>query len=436
MKSVSENKKRARGMKVITTDKFNDREYISIFGICIYYCRELDDGYKKRFLCFRWFKRKNTIERKIDSILNELQKIGSKGKMSKLAAETDFENLPFEEIQKNSVLLIESNNFHSETLPGIARYFIDLGYNVDILLSYYENKLNPFDRYRFKKIRIKPIQNFDIRKVLKDSRLKKYAAVFFNSDRVNYQKDDSYQYFKESAIDEKKKIYMLHHPEAFQATNTNRCMLGNFDFIGETPPAIIVPTYYGNVKIKPKNEITSFVVIGNIDQKRKNFDLLLKTITQLKSQNIDNFKINVIARVGQLEIPEAIKKHIAFKGKLTYSEMYCEIENADFILALLDSSIPEHRRYLTKGISGTILLSYGFRKPCIVEKEFANQYGFTNKNSLIYSNKIDFHDALIKAINIDKTQYLNLQCELSELVNDISDQSKKNLSKFVPNIRG
>lgn len=113
-------------MKVITTDKFNDREYISIFGICIYYCRELDDGYKKKFLCFRWFKRKNTIERKIDSILNELQKIGSKGKMSKLAAETDFENLPFEEIQKNSVLLIESNNFHSETLPGIARYFIDL----------------------------------------------------------------------------------------------------------------------------------------------------------------------------------------------------------------------------------------------------------------------------------------------------------------------
>lgn len=48
MKSVSENKKRARAMKVITTDKFNDREYISIFGICIYYCRELDDGYKKK----------------------------------------------------------------------------------------------------------------------------------------------------------------------------------------------------------------------------------------------------------------------------------------------------------------------------------------------------------------------------------------------------
>lgn len=423
-------------MKIITIEKFDDRKYIKIFGICVYYCREVEDGYKKRFLCWRWLKSKNPIEIKIDSILKELKKIGSKQKASNLSAKNDVENLPFEDIKKNSVLLIESNNFHSETLPGIARYFIDLGYNVDILLSYYESKLAPFDRYQFKKIRIKPIQNFDIRNVLKDSRLKKYAAVFFNSDRVNYQKNDSYQYFKESAIEENKKIYMLHHPESFQATSTNRCMLGNFDFIGDTPPAVIVPTYFGNVKIKPKNEITTFVVIGNIDQKRKNFNLLLEAIAQLKLKKIDDFCVNVVARVGQLEVPEAIKKHINFKGKLSYSEMYHEIENADFILALLDSSIPEHLRYLTKGISGTILLSYGFRKPCVIEKKFANKYGFTNKNSLVYSGSKDFCEVLIKAINTDKTQYLNLQCELSELVNKISDQSKSNLSKFIPDIRG
>ena len=195
-------------MKIITIEKFDDRKYIKIFGICVYYCREVEDGYKKRFLCWRWLKSKNPIEIKIDSILKELKKIGSKQKASNLSAKNDVENLPFEDIKKNSVLLIESNNFHSETLPGIARYFIDLGYNVDILLSYYESKLAPFDRYQFKKIRIKPIQNFDIRNVLKDSRLKKYAAVFFNSDRVNYQKNDSYQYFKESAIEENKKIYL------------------------------------------------------------------------------------------------------------------------------------------------------------------------------------------------------------------------------------
>ena len=36
-------------------------------------------------------------------------------------------------IKKRTVLIFEPNRYHFECLPGYAKYFIDLGYNVDIL---------------------------------------------------------------------------------------------------------------------------------------------------------------------------------------------------------------------------------------------------------------------------------------------------------------
>ena len=39
-------------------------------------------------------------------------------------------------INKKTILIFESRNFHNECTPGYTKYFIDLGYNVDILMQY------------------------------------------------------------------------------------------------------------------------------------------------------------------------------------------------------------------------------------------------------------------------------------------------------------
>lgn len=37
-------------------------------------------------------------------------------------------------IKKNTILIFEPNKYHHECTPGYSKYFIDLGYNVDILM--------------------------------------------------------------------------------------------------------------------------------------------------------------------------------------------------------------------------------------------------------------------------------------------------------------
>ena len=38
-------------------------------------------------------------------------------------------------IRKNSILIFENNDFHYECTPGFTKYFIDLGFNVDIIMT-------------------------------------------------------------------------------------------------------------------------------------------------------------------------------------------------------------------------------------------------------------------------------------------------------------
>ena len=49
-------------------------------------------------------------------------------------------------VPAKTVLLIEPNDCHGEVLPGLARYFADLGYSVRVILSAYNFAQAPFCR--------------------------------------------------------------------------------------------------------------------------------------------------------------------------------------------------------------------------------------------------------------------------------------------------
>jgi hypothetical protein len=50
--------------------------------------------------------------------------------------ESDFQDDSFYDcpIRERSVLIVEPNAYHGEILPGLAKYFQDLGFNVDLFL--------------------------------------------------------------------------------------------------------------------------------------------------------------------------------------------------------------------------------------------------------------------------------------------------------------
>lgn len=46
----------------------------------------------------------------------------------------NLSNILYYHIKKNTILIFENNNHHYECTPGYSKYFIDLGYNVDIIM--------------------------------------------------------------------------------------------------------------------------------------------------------------------------------------------------------------------------------------------------------------------------------------------------------------
>ena len=86
-----------------------------------------------------------------------------------------------------------------------------------------------------------------------------------------------------------------------------------------------------------------------------------------------------------------------------------------------------HNRYLSSGTSGTFQLVYGFLKPCIIHRKFADVYNFNSQNSIIYEKNEEFFQAMINAIDLRQEQYGQLQSNLLECVRNIEDKSLQNL---------
>lgn len=86
-------------------------------------------------------------------------------------------------IPEKTVLIVEFNNYHGETLPGFIKYFEDLNYNIDILINsnLYNDKV--LDSFNFKNI--KNIFNYDqdqiINNILLFHIIKNYEIVFYNT---------------------------------------------------------------------------------------------------------------------------------------------------------------------------------------------------------------------------------------------------------------
>ena len=83
------------------------------------------------------------------------------------------------DIRKNCVLIVETNNCHYEVIPGFAKYFTELGYNVDIAVCGDERLDFLSDALR--SVRVYNLGEKDIERLLSAAAICKYRYVVFNS---------------------------------------------------------------------------------------------------------------------------------------------------------------------------------------------------------------------------------------------------------------
>ena len=220
----------------------------------------------------------------------------------------------------------------------------------------------------------------------------------------------------------------LNNDKVFVLRNNIKYKSKNLQFLS--------PTYFGDVKILPKNtDIVHFVSIGGgLQNNLRNFKLLLETIDKLIDNNILNFKV-IFVGISQSQLNSFINpknsKHLSFLGYCNYEKMYQTLENGDFILYNIDKSCNEYSKYFNLGITGSYSLTLGFSKPAIVDAELAKNYNI--QNGCITYEYVNLFYAMQKAIDLSVDKYEKLQTSLTKFNSMLKQNSLHNLSEKLDN---
>lgn len=334
------------------------------------------------------------------------------------------------EIRENSILIVEINACHGETIPGFINYFQKLNYNVDIIVSYYMVRDKVLDRFAFNNINLFYMTENEIYKVLTDSFYTKYKYLFFNTS-IYYETNRNliYDIINKNIVFNKDRIILVEHTiDNLKLLKKNTITL----LPNSSKCKWVNPHYFGEKKLKSKNrDIIKFLLTAREANSAKNLDLLIDSIRDVIKSGINNFKVIFTGRIANLNINiNDIKDNVEFTGYLDYVQLYKYCEDADFILPMLDPNIESHKRFF-EDVSGSFQLVYGFGIVPIVHKAFSLRYGLDSDNSLVYNNYDEFIQKFKYAVNMSDWEYKSKVKNILDYSNKLDKQSLLNLKSIL-----
>lgn len=346
-------------------------------------------------------------------------------------------NLKTPVIKDNTFLVWEPcSKSHSEVVPGYAKYLLDLGYHVSVLVNPMHYKDGLFSRFKDENISYNKMSRKEIKEFFKRDSLEQVKGVIVTTggklcDKIRIE--DCYKTF--NPLTDRKKLFFVFHdaqPAVDEGTwREDLITLRKLDYKG-AKSTVINPHYFGDVKITPKNDkITNFITIGAIQAKKKNNELIVGSVKKLYDEGYRNFKVTVVGKGSLKHLPKELRPYFDIKGRLPFDKMYDEIEKADFLLTSYEDTNPNHVFYRTSGTSGAFQLVYGFCKPCIIKKSFAPVNNFDNTNSIIYNDDNSYVDALKSGIEMSKEEYKIKQDNLYNYTKSLYTESLNNLRRLI-----
>jgi len=334
-------------------------------------------------------------------------------------------------IRTNSILIFEKNNFHYECTPGFTKYFLDLGFNVDIIMTKIGNEsfifFEPTKQLRFFIIDDKKYyRNDEYIEQLREI-FKKYLAILIQT----MTPDVKYFYNNSNLLKGKNSIFVYHYyPEMPYIDFHNK--IRSWTLLNFTNLALEVnPHYFGKIKHRDKNKITRFFIVST---NRRNYDQLISACDILKNENYQ-FQVVVTGRSHTLNpkrIPNNIKGKFLFNFYLSYYNLLKLIESIDFIIITLDLKNPGDNTYNNGRSTGSAQISYGYLKPCLINIDFTKTYRMNSGNSIIFNNSENsLYLAMREAIIMTNEEYKKKQYNLKKTSDTIYRISKNNVKTTI-----
>ena len=335
-------------------------------------------------------------------------------------------------INKKTILIFEPREFHNECTPGYTKYFIDLGYNVDILMRY-----QGIDSFSYFNDNIENIRMFLYNKLREIKKRKEFNLIIKKYDYIlleTFFKEEK-KLFKKLHLYNNNSIFIFHEIELFDKyfTKSKYFNKNRVWTLGNTTIGLQVnPHYFGNILIKGKSKKTKFFLTSTI---KRDYKPLIESVNNLLKENF-NFEIIVTGRVSFFNsscISANISNNFIFNHNVSYSKLYQLVDNSDYIIILLSPNNKYDEKYKTKKVTGSYQLSLGFNKPCLINNEFADYYDFNSQNSLIY-NDINLYSAMKKAILMNNTEYKKIQHNLQIKTKEVYNISINNVKRAIENL--
>ena len=330
-------------------------------------------------------------------------------------------------IKNNTVLIFEPEFFHHECTPGYTKYFLDLGYNVDIIIDNYGS--NTFFLF-------KSLENIRLFTFYKLSELSAHSIEFqyiFKNysyiviETTNPDRNETYNelgFFKMNNT-----IFVLHTIEHIYTTgisifyNQNRIWsLGNFK-----NTLYVNPHYYGDIKIRSKNNRTKFFITSN---EERNYQDLISAAEKIKNENLD-FEVIVIGRgksFSKEDLSENLKENFQFKFNVIFKDLYEAVYSSDYIIINLYPNYKNNDLFRRNRLTGSLQLSLGFFKLALIHKSFAEFYNLSSENSLLFDNS-NYYEIMRKAILLLDQEYKEKQKNLIKLSKSLYKISLDNIKK-------
>ena len=174
--------------------------------------------------------------------------------------------------------------------------------------------------------------------------------------------------------------------------------LPTFPRKGHTIP-MLNPCYFGD--IRPKQGFSAegkriFITIGNVSTKTRNFPELFRMLQEIG--HTEEYELRIIGKIVDKTLLKQLPSNVHILGRLTFEQMYRQLEKADFFLPVL--SPKEQAKYLDGCTSGSRQLILGFAIPPIIHQAFAKAYGFSQDNCISYTDSEGFAEAFQNALSI------------------------------------